>query len=212
MTLLTSGNAKLKKTAKLNKCIIKVFSLPAGGTCPFAGACKNWCYATTGNYCFPTVKAKHLNNFRISCSVSFADAIWGELKEIVAKAKGKKVWVRLHDTGDFYNDDYTNNWLTIMRKVPNVEFYAYTKSHPLFKKKIIPANFTLLPSVGGTCDKDITGAHVYVFPEDGTVTPGDVEGNDDDIRNVLAIKTGHNVGLRAHGAAKKRVQESYTGE
>jgi hypothetical protein len=214
MSLLTSGNAKLKKTAKLNKCIIKVFSLPAGDTCPFAGACKNWCYAKSGNYCFPAVKAKHKRNYRATHKLNFVDAILKELTEVLAKSKGKKVWIRLHDTGDFYNDSYINMWLSIMRRTPNVEFYAYTKSHVLFKNKNLPPNFTMLPSVGGTCDNKITGAHVYVFPErstscgrteDGAVNPGDVEGNDDDIRNVLAIRAGRNVGLRAHGARKGRV-------
>jgi hypothetical protein len=36
-------------------------------------------------------------------------------------------WVRIHDSGDFFSDEYTQAWLRVMRARPTVLFYAYTK-------------------------------------------------------------------------------------
>jgi hypothetical protein len=36
--------------------------------------------------------------------------------------------VRIHVSGDFYDVPYTRKWLTVARALPQVKFYAYTRS------------------------------------------------------------------------------------
>jgi hypothetical protein len=43
------------------------------------------------------------------------------------KSRRKRV-VRVHESGDFYSVEYFRKWLKIARKLPNIQFYAYTKS------------------------------------------------------------------------------------
>ena len=35
--------------------------------------------------------------------------------------------VRIHESGDFYSQEYVNNWVSIAKQRPNVVFLAYTK-------------------------------------------------------------------------------------
>lgn len=79
--------------------------------------------------------------------------------------------VRIHDSGDFFDTEYIHAWLSIMRANPETQFYAYTKMISVFKyyakRGILPANFTVIYSYGGTQDKLIDKAvdrHSWVFP------------------------------------------------
>lgn len=36
-------------------------------------------------------------------------------------------WVRLHDSGDFFSQDYLAQWLEVIRARPRTRFYCYTK-------------------------------------------------------------------------------------
>ena len=36
--------------------------------------------------------------------------------------------VRVHESGDFYSQEYANKWETIAKSFPNLRFFAYTKS------------------------------------------------------------------------------------
>lgn len=64
-------------------------------------------------------------------------------------------WVRVHDSGDFFTDQYTQAWLTVMRARPEVSFYAYTKEVDRFRRIVTPhapPNFRWAFSLGGTQD------------------------------------------------------------
>jgi hypothetical protein len=39
--------------------------------------------------------------------------------------------VRIHESGDFYNQAYVNKWVEIVKHFPNLQFLAYTKSNHL---------------------------------------------------------------------------------
>jgi hypothetical protein len=62
--------------------------------------------------------------------------------------------VRIHASGDFFNQDYFDAWLIAARKNPQLTFYAYTKMLPLWvrRKGAIPRNFKLVASRGGLHD------------------------------------------------------------
>jgi adenine-specific DNA glycosylase len=202
MALLTLGNSKLKKAQQLRGAMVATFSLPAQVTCPFAGECKKFCYAKKGNYCFKTVKAKHEANRIASLELDFVERINLELVTLRKQAakKGLSLVIRLHDTGDFYNVDYTKKWAQIIEQNPDVEFYAYTKSWINVEKHIKAANWTMIPSEGGLLDSQLGNrprAYVIRKGEEPKLN-GTVVGNDDDLRNRDAIKAGWNVGLPIH--------------
>ncbi len=88
---------------------------------------------------------------------------------------GTKDFVRIHESGDFFNGEYMKAWLDVASKMPHVHFYAYTKSLPFVKKhkEVIDSlpNFALTLSVGGKRDRDISSVdikkvEVYNTPEE----------------------------------------------
>jgi hypothetical protein len=64
-------------------------------------------------------------------------------------------WVRIHDSGDFFSDEYLLAWLRIMRVRPEVNFYSYTKEVDRFRRlvePVPPSNLRWVYSYGGTQD------------------------------------------------------------
>lgn len=144
-------NSKIKKSAKrtFNFGIPAYQSATGLKTCPNAGACAKGCYALAGAYRFSNVAQAFERRLAATQSDDFIDAM---LKDI---DKQKAERIRIHDSGDFYSEDYLDRWLIIMRSRPQVEFYAYTKMVSLFKRRMqdLPTNFTLIFSFGGTEDR-----------------------------------------------------------
>lgn len=157
-TLLGTGNTKLKKTAAEFGVKIFNFSIPAGNDkrtgrliCAFADKCLSLCYAKKGFYNMPAVENALSNRYDASKEENFVQRITSEL----AKVKpGKQVYIRIHDSGDFYSPAYFAKWLEIARLNPAVRFYAYTKSHSFIRNKFaIPENFDLIYSLGSKNDE-----------------------------------------------------------
>jgi len=156
--LLGTGNTKLKKTAKEFDVKIFNFSIPAGNdkksgkiTCPFAGSCLKLCYAKKGMYRFGNVERALSKRYEASKQENFVDRITWELSRV---KKDKQIYVRIHDSGDFYSPTYFAKWLEIARLNPSVRFYAYTKSHSFIRGNFaIPENMDLIFSLGSTRDE-----------------------------------------------------------
>jgi hypothetical protein len=156
--LLGTGNTKLKKTAAEYGVKIFNFSIPAGNdtltgkiTCPFAGKCLFDCYSKKGMYRFSNVERALSKRYEASKEENFVQRITTELAKV---KKDKQVYVRIHDSGDFYSPAYFAKWLEIARLNPGVRFYAYTKSHSFIRNKFaIPENFDLIYSLGSKNDE-----------------------------------------------------------
>ena len=170
-TLLGSGNTKLKKTASKFGVKIFNFSIPAGNdkasgkiTCPFAASCLSLCYAKKGMYRFGNVERALSKRYEASKEENFVSRITSELAKV---KKNKPVYVRIHDSGDFYSPAYFAKWLEIARLNPGVRFYAYTKSHSFIRGNFaIPENFDLIYSLGSKKDELInqkTERHSKIF-------------------------------------------------
>jgi hypothetical protein len=156
-TLLGTGNSKLVKTAKKFDVKINNFSIPAGNdkksgkiTCPFAGKCIKLCYAKKGAYRWGNVERALTRRYEASKEENFVDRITWELSRI---KKNKQLYIRIHDSGDFYSPAYFAKWLEIARLNPTVRFYAYTKSHSFIRGIQLPENFDLIFSLGSTKDE-----------------------------------------------------------
>lgn len=112
--LLKYENMKLKKQF--------IFTLPAtqevcGRVCP-------GCYAAKAQVRFPkTVLPSRLNNLEASKQADFVDRIVSEL----TKTRRQVNAVRIHESGEFYSQEYLNKWVNIASKLPELTFYAFTK-------------------------------------------------------------------------------------
>jgi|688.fasta_scaffold99646_4 hypothetical protein len=159
--LLGTGNSKLNKTAKEFNAKIFNFSIPAGNdkitgkiTCPFAGECLKLCYAKKGAYAWSNVQLALHERYTASKETDFVERIDSELIKEQNKKHGKQVYVRIHDSGDFYSPTYFAKWLEIARLNPSVRFYAYTKSHSFIRGNFnLPENFDLIFSLGSKNDE-----------------------------------------------------------
>lgn len=166
MNLLTQ-NGKLKETSKKLGLKIFNFSIPAYKTksgkvtCPFADACVKYCYAQKGNYTrFPSVGVGMEKRYLATKSITFIP-----LMDKAIKSK-KLDALRIHDSGDFYSKAYIQKWVDIANLNPNVNFYAYSKSIPLFKGLELPQNMDIIFSFGSKKDALIdtkNDRHAQIF-------------------------------------------------
>jgi hypothetical protein len=156
-----SGNSKLKG--------IFLFDLPAGHTCPFANNCLSKADRETGKLtdgeeiifrCFSASQENYLPNLRNKRWYNY---------DLIKKVKTKNELItllelslptrlgiiRIHESGDFFNQVYFDAWLQVARNNPQIIFYAYTKSIPFWVRRLteLPSNFRLTASVGGKKDK-----------------------------------------------------------
>ena len=149
MNLLTQ-NSKLKKTSKyFNKRVFN-FGLPAYKSstgkvvCRMADQCIKFCYAKKGAYIWSNVAPAFEKRLEISMQDNFIDLM-------VAEIKKKKVdYVRVHDSGDYYDKRYLAKWFKIAELLPNVRFYSYTNEVGMIKNlESIPKNYDFIFSDSG---------------------------------------------------------------
>lgn len=134
------------------------WNLPTGSTCPFALECKVTVDRQTGKFdvskglyrCyaasperFPAVRKHRWDNFEFVLN--------GGVPEITKKCRA----VRIHASGDFFNQKYFDMWIELAKNNPGVEFWAYTKSLKYWVSRLgeIPDNLTLTASYGGRDDQ-----------------------------------------------------------
>jgi hypothetical protein len=168
--LLTNGNRELRADG------IFTWTLPALAAklstgknmlvCPSAGVCAQLCYARSGTYNFSNVKKAHVRNLEsiINDPEGWKAQLSNELK--AKRYQGGKS-VRIHDSGDFFSEQYFLLWLEIAKENPDVFFYAYTKEVAMVKKHQLPENFVIIFSMGGTQDHLVDkekDRHADVFP------------------------------------------------
>ena len=122
-------------------------------TCPGAGMCKMWCYALKGGYVqyVPTfLKQARILNFLMNDPLGFFRQLDKDIKFVQSKARNKQLYVRWHDAGDFFSDEYLRYFFDICRKNPMVRFYAYTKIASVMNHPNLPDNFVLSFSAGSS--------------------------------------------------------------
>jgi hypothetical protein len=161
MTTLSFG----KGNAKLGDEIV-TFSLPAGYTCPGARDClarvaRNGgltdgkqalfrCFAASAEAMYPSVRKSRWNNFDLLRGKSYEEMVELILASLPAESK----LVRVHVSGDFFNQDYFRAWMRVAAIRSDCVFYAYTKSVKTWieNRDMVPVNFKLTASHGGTHD------------------------------------------------------------
>ena len=99
------------------------------------------CYAASAER-FPGVRNSRWQNF---------ESVKNNIKPIIPnKCKA----IRIHSSGDFFNQKYFDMWIEIAKENPNIELWAYTKSLNYWVNRIneIPNNLILTASYGGKLD------------------------------------------------------------
>lgn len=177
--------------------------LPDGrtyNTCPSAGICAQVCYARNGTYLWPVVRAKHQANlaFVLDDLPGWEAAMTAEL----GARRFRNAWIRIHDSGDFFADNYLLAWLRICRARPSTNFYAYTKEVDRFRRLVEPdppANFWWVYSYGGVQDH-LLDAEVDrvadVFPDEDAIA--DAGWYSQEASDLLAVLGPRLVGIPAN--------------
>jgi hypothetical protein len=189
---MLTQNSKLKKTSKLNNLRVFNFGIPAQDTCLWAGGCKKYCYASKGAYIWGNVKPAFERRLELTKQKDFPRLMLEEIR------KKKAQVIRIHDSGDFYSREYMRKWFKVMDQLPEVTFYAYSKSLPLFEGERLPTNFILIKSEGGTRDDLIREGdrHARIFQtEKELIDAGYANASKDDLK---AIGDNKKIGLIAH--------------
>lgn len=146
---VSDGNEKLKKTEKVN---FLIWNIPARVTCPYATEqCKHFCYAVKAENLYKDCLPCRTKNLEFTKSESFVSSMIQFISIKLNNLKeGKKIYFRIHESGDFYNRKYTKDWLAIMRYFESdkrIVFMAYTKSVRFFVGEYLPKNFCLRYSI-----------------------------------------------------------------
>jgi hypothetical protein len=135
--MLSPGNSKLGKRRR-----IWTFSLPSRTSCPGRSPlCERLCYSARIEERWPSVRQRYERNLRLSRRQDFAT-------RIVAFLVCRRIQiVRLHIGGDFPNPGYAGKWLAVMRQLPSVRFYFYTRSWRLPPIRRVLLAMARLPNV-----------------------------------------------------------------
>jgi hypothetical protein len=165
------------------------WNLPTGTTCPHALECKVTvnretgkfdinkeglyrCYAASSER-FPVVRESRWKNFEYVKN--------GGIPILPKDCKN----VRIHASGDFFNQKYFDMWIELAKNNPSVNFWAYTKSIKFWINRLndIPNNFILTASYGGKQDnliKEYNLKHTIVYKNKSDVPDGmPIDTNDD---------------------------------
>lgn len=115
MVYITKGNSKLKG--------IPIFSLPPEDTrINSTPLCRKYCYAQKAWKQYIRVRETRNKNYIESLKSDFVNKMIDEIQFMNVQ------FFRLHESGDFYSQEYLNKWFEIARKVSHITFFAWTKS------------------------------------------------------------------------------------
>lgn len=134
------------KLSKAGKMPCRSWSLEAISTCPAAKtkdgelvpACKG-CYATTGNYNFPNVKAPRQHNREDWKKDTWVSAMVKELDN--------DRYFRWFDSGDMYDLRLAHKMLEVMQATPWVRHWLPTRMHKFAKFAAVIEQMQALPNV-----------------------------------------------------------------
>ena len=146
---------------------ITTFSLPAGHTCPQALECQSKapkngvgkiqdgpncqfrCFAASQERMYPNVRKARWYNLNLLKRLSIESMV-----DLIEWSIPKSLYVRIHVSGDFYNQKYFLAWCEVAKRNPRTIFYAYTKSISLWQDNLefVPNNLRLTASLGGKED------------------------------------------------------------
>ena len=165
---------RISVTSKLDG--IRSWSLQALDTCPasknadgsLVDACAG-CYATTGNYNYPNVKAPRAEN-----KLDWQRMEW--IDDMVKNLDSDR-YFRWFDSGDMYALPLAEKMLEVMKRTPWVKHWLPTRMHKFPKFRGVLAEMQELPNVSVRFSSDSVQGE-YIKGTHGSVivpTPDDVQ-------------------------------------
>ena len=165
---------RISKTSKLDG--IKSWSLQAIDTCPgskgadgqLVPACSG-CYATTGNYVFPDVKAPRVANREDWTRVEWVDDM--------VRALTKESHFRWFDSGDAYDLRLLRKIAAVIERTPHVRHWLPTRMHKFPKFRATLERIDALPNAVVRYSSDaidgatVLGAHTSTIVSDHAQIP-----------------------------------------
>ena len=141
---------------------IPTFSLPAEETCPNATEhCKQYCYAKKAEKIWKGPRESRKRNYERSQKDYFV----GDMFMLLRKKESE--YIRVHESGDMYEQEYLDKWTKIMRAFPEKKFLIFSQMYRLDWSRL-PDNAVLYWTVWDD-SKDVPeeGLRAYVI-DDGT--------------------------------------------
>lgn len=152
-----------------------IWSLPAGKTCPGANLCLSIakydangdrsvvdgnetefrCFAASSEAQYDQTFAARQRNLAVikAClAISRKFALKVMITAIYAVIKDSTVKFRIHESGDYFSEEYRELIFEVLRFMPDLKGYSYSKNLPLFLDVEMPSNFYLTASHGGRFD------------------------------------------------------------
>lgn len=164
------NNSKLRKDGIISWGLPAYRSQSGRIVCPQASSCILGCYARAGHYTFgrtPVAREHNLDYLISDKKNEFRNFIHLIKEDIVRFPKTRRA-IRIHDSGDFFHQNYFLAWVEIANEFPNIRLYGYTKMISMLNnnRHIIPDNMNLVQSVGGKQDHciDKSYPHAVIFP------------------------------------------------
>jgi len=156
---LSGGNIRMN---------IPTWSLPAVDTCPGAtDHCKKYCYAKKAENIWRGVRPSRDRNYQATLSPDFVDRMVGLVKRTGSE------YIRIHESGDFYSQDYLNKWFEVAVRLPENKFLAFSQCFGL-DWSFAPDNIVRFWTVwDDTTDLPPPGLIAYV-EDDGSGKVGDL--------------------------------------
>ena len=162
------------KLSKASKMPCRSWSLQALDTCPasknsdgtLVDACKG-CYATTGNYRFPNVKAPREHNRE-----DWKREDW--VQDMVSELDNDR-YFRWFDSGDMYDLRLAEKILEVMTQTPWVRHWLPTRMHKFPKFAQVIADMESLPNVVVRLSSDSIQGETIQGATTSTIIPVDDE-------------------------------------
>lgn len=160
------------KLSKASKMPCRSWSLQALDTCPasknsdgtLVDACKG-CYATTGNYRFPNVKAPREHNRE-----DWKREDW--VQDMVSELDNDR-YFRWFDSGDMYDLRLAEKILAVMVQTPWVKHWLPTRMHKFPKFAQVIADMESLPNVVVRLSSDSIQGETIQGATTSTIIPVD---------------------------------------
>ena len=123
-------------TKGVSSLLKNTFGLPSGIAYSCRGetpTCKRVCYAGKLEKLYPSVRALLLHNWLLlkdadeDTMVSLLDDMIQSFNKDCAKYPSVDKIFRIHWDGDFFSDEYTTAWATVIQRHPTVQFWVYTR-------------------------------------------------------------------------------------
>jgi hypothetical protein len=123
-------------TKGVSSLLKNTFGLPSGIAYSCRGetpTCKRVCYAGKLEKLYPSVRALLLHNWLLlkdadeDTMVSLLDDMIQSFNKDCAKYPSVDKIFRIHWDGDFFSDEYTTAWATVIQRHPSIQFWVYTR-------------------------------------------------------------------------------------